>query len=324
MNKARKNYIKSCEVSEVAEFTLGGYRQKVLIEGKTKNLPVVITLHGGPGSPVPFSVGCRGLFPEWTERAVMVYWDQLGCGINNRKLDDGFTIRSFVDMTCELVSIIKQKFPDNKLFLFGISWGSILALNAAARLPEIIDGVLVYGQLLKNVFFNQEIAALFDSAAKKAKSGVQKILATGKDCEYAVLENNLKKLFKLLNTHTDAYFNKNSPRAPMGKIVKGLLTSPDYSFKDFSAVVKNGYKYNKTLWREILNMDLTPLLNEVNVKYIIMQGETDAVASTRTALNAVESRDNKNVTVKVVKNSGHMPSADAMDEIFTQLCELIK
>ena len=143
MNKARKNYIKSCEVSEVAEFTLGGYRQKVLIEGKTKNLPVVITLHGGPGSPVPFSVGCRGLFPEWTERAVMVYWDQLGCGINNRKLDDGFTIRSFVDMTCELVSIIKQKFPDNKLFLFGVSWGSILALNAAARLPEIIDGVLV-------------------------------------------------------------------------------------------------------------------------------------------------------------------------------------
>ena len=71
-------------------------------------------------------------------------------------------------------------------------------------------------------------------------------------------------------------------------------------------------------------MDLTPLLNEVNVKYVIMQGETDAVASTKTALNAVESRDNKNVTVKVVKNSGHMPSADAMDEIFTQLCELIK
>ena len=27
MNKARKNYIKSCEVSEVSEFTLGGYRK---------------------------------------------------------------------------------------------------------------------------------------------------------------------------------------------------------------------------------------------------------------------------------------------------------
>ena len=76
MNKTRKQYIKSCEVSEVVTLTLGGYEQKVLIEGKRKDLPVVITLHGGPGSPVPFSVGCRGLFPEWTSKAIMVFWDQ--------------------------------------------------------------------------------------------------------------------------------------------------------------------------------------------------------------------------------------------------------
>lgn len=31
----------------------------MLIEGKNKDLPVVITLHGGPGTPIPFSVGCR-------------------------------------------------------------------------------------------------------------------------------------------------------------------------------------------------------------------------------------------------------------------------
>ena len=81
MNKARKKYIQSCEVSEIAEVSLGGRVQKIAIEGKSKNLPVVIALHGGPGSPVPFSVGCRGLFPEWTDKAVMVFWDQLGCGI---------------------------------------------------------------------------------------------------------------------------------------------------------------------------------------------------------------------------------------------------
>ena len=62
MNK-RKRYIKSCEVSEIVNVNLGGYEQKILVEGKSKNLPVVVCLHGGPGSPVPFSVGCRGLFP---------------------------------------------------------------------------------------------------------------------------------------------------------------------------------------------------------------------------------------------------------------------
>jgi len=78
----RKAYMKSCEISEVRTVRLGGYDQKISIEGKKRDLPVVICLHGGPGLPVPFGVGCRGLMPEWTDRAIMVYWDQLGCGIN--------------------------------------------------------------------------------------------------------------------------------------------------------------------------------------------------------------------------------------------------
>ena len=75
MKKARKQYIESCEVSEVVTVTLGSYPQKIAIEGRKKSLPVVICLHGGPGSPVPFSVGARGLFPEWTDQAIMVYWE---------------------------------------------------------------------------------------------------------------------------------------------------------------------------------------------------------------------------------------------------------
>lgn len=121
MSKARKNYIKSCEVSEVAEVELGGYKQKIAIEGKSKSLPVVINLHGGPGSPIPFSVGCRGLFPDWTDKVIMVYWDQLGCGINNYKIDNGFKIENFVGMTVDLIKLIKSRFPGNKLFLFGMS-----------------------------------------------------------------------------------------------------------------------------------------------------------------------------------------------------------
>ena len=47
-------------ISAVEELMLGGYPQRVLIEGRTEDLPVVITLHGGPGTPVPFCAGARG------------------------------------------------------------------------------------------------------------------------------------------------------------------------------------------------------------------------------------------------------------------------
>lgn len=324
MKKSRKNYIQSCEVSSVKEVVLGGYKQKIAIEGKRKDLPVVICLHGGPGSPVPFSVGCRGLFPEWTDKAIMVYWDQLGCGCNNHKIDDSFKVENFVDMTCDLVCEMKERFPENKLFLFGVSWGSILALHAALRIHEKIDGVFVYGQVLKNLFFNDEVESAFDGAPQKARQAALRILEAGTDCEYAVLDKNLRKLYKLLRKYTDAYTNRNAPPAPVGEIIKGLLTSPDYSFKDFKAVVKNGYRFNKSLLLDHLKTDLTPLLSKVQVRYVMLQGDTDIITSTKNVLKAVENCNNENVSVKVIKDAGHLPSAAAMNECFNVLLQFIQ
>ena len=113
MNKKRKIAIQQNEISQVYTFDLGGYSQKVLVEGKSSELPIVIALHGGPGTPVPFSVGCRGMFPEFTDKFIMVYWDQLGCGINNYPIDDRFKISSFTDMTRDLISEIRKIFPKN-------------------------------------------------------------------------------------------------------------------------------------------------------------------------------------------------------------------
>ena len=323
MNKARKQYINECEISTLVTLNLGGYPQKVLIEGYKKDLPVVIVLHGGPGSPVPFSVGCRGLFPEWTKKAIMVFWDQLGCGANNRPLDDSFTIESFVKMTVDLICEIKSRFPQNKLYLFGVSWGSILTLKAATQCPEKLNGAFVYGHVLKNLFFNKEVKSAFFSAPVKVQAKVAKILSDGTDCDYKTLDKNLKTLYKLLNKYTNGYTNKNAAPAPIGIIVKGLLTSPDYTFKDFKAVMNNGYKYNKTLWRELLNIDLTAELSKITVPYAILQGDTDIVTSTSTVKAVAESSGNKNVTVTVIKNSGHMPSADAMAECLNILCRII-
>lgn len=62
MNKIRKAIIEPNELSQLKTYVLNGFSQKVLIEGKNKNNPIVIFLHGGPGTPIPFSAGCRVYF----------------------------------------------------------------------------------------------------------------------------------------------------------------------------------------------------------------------------------------------------------------------
>lgn len=312
MNKKRKEIIQKNEVSELFSFNLGGYEQKVLVEGKNRNLPIVITLHGGPGTPVPFSVGCRGLFPQFTDNFIMVYWDQLGCGINNYKLDDSFKIDSFVKMTSDLIDNIRKLFPENKIFLFATSWGSILSALVSEIKSEELNGVVVCGQIVKNVFFNNEvISALENSKISKNKLDIIKNATpdTAASKELKIINSSLTK-------YTDAYNNKNGSKTPLGSVIIGLLTSPDYKFKDFKAVVDNGYKYNNSLWSEILKIDLTDILSSVKIPYRILQGDTDIVASTSVIRNITESCNNENLNCKIIKNTGHFPSVEMMDAVF--------
>lgn len=315
MNKKRKEIIAGNKVSEIYEWKLGGYIQKVLIEGKEENLPIVVTLHGGPGVPIPFSVGCRGLFPEFTNRFIMVYWDQLGCGINNCELDDSFSIDSFVTMTLDLIYKVKKLFPKNKVLLLSMSWGSILSARLLEKDCKIVDGVLVYGQIIKDVFFNDEVVvALEKTKISQAKLEVLKAVKR---------ENASPKELQLVSTsirkYTEGYQNKKGTSAPMGPIIKGLLTSPDYRFKDFKAMVINGYQKNRSLWAEILQTDLSEILKKVQIPYVILQGDTDIVASTKKVKELVENSSNSNLQCEIVKNSGHMPGKGGMERVLERL-----
>ncbi len=312
----KKKIIKSNnEISELCSFSLGGYQQKVLIEGKRKDNPIVITLHGGPGTPIPFSVGCRGLFPVFTDEFIMVYWDQLGCGVNNYVIDDTFSIDTFVQMAEDLVEQIKAKFPNNKILIFSTSWGSILSAKLLEKHPQAVDGVVACGQIIKNVFICDEVknALAQTGISKKKLEKIKKVSAdnfVGKDLQ--LISSSLRK-------YTNAYQNKNGEKAPMGSIIKGLITSPDYTMKDFKAIMVNGYMKNTSLWKEIIRIDLSEQLKNVKVPYIILQGDTDIVASTKLVEELVASSDNANLDCKVVANTGHMPGVEMMNTLLTVL-----
>ena len=316
----RKDVISNNEISELCTFPLGGYEQKVLIEGKRKNFPIIITLHGGPGTPIPFSVGCRGLFPEFTDKFIMVYWDQLGCGINNYVIDDTFSIDLFVQMTEELVEHIKKKFPNNKVMILSTSWGSILSTKLLERNSHAVDAVIACGQIVKDVFICEEVKnTLCQSGIPKKKlERINNITVenfTGKDLQ--LISGSLRK-------YTDAYQNKTGAIVPMGPIIKGLITSPDYKIKDFKAIMVNGYMKNTSLWKEILRINLTEQLKKVEIPYIILQGDTDIVASTQTAKELVSISNNTNLRYKIIANTGHMPSVEMMDTLLSVLQETIQ
>lgn len=305
----RKKYIESCQVSELKTYNLNGYPQKVLFEGKNCASPIILYLHGGPGSPIPFCAGSRGLFPEITNRFIMVYWDQLGCGMNNYPIDNTFSIDCYTKMTVDLIKAIRNDFPENPINLFGVSWGSILAANAAVQVPELINRVVVYGQVTKDLFFNREV---FDTLEKvELKENERKKLEHLKTVN-SIGQKEIMTMAGLIHSHTEGYQAKSGKKPPIGKIIFGLLTSPDYTIKDFKAVMVNGTQKNESLFQELIHLDLRTALANITVPYLIMQGDTDIVTSTKFIESFVKESGNENLHFAVVKNSGHMPGGDGM------------
>lgn len=320
MKHNRKTVIATNEISELKTYSLGGYSQKVLIEGRYIINPIVIFLHGGPGFPIPFCEGCRGMFPEITDRFIMIYWDQLGCGINNCKIDDTFSVDSYVNMTVDLILEIKKEFPENTISLFGVSWGSVLAAKAAQRVPQLLYRVMTYGQVLKQLTFNEEVFHTLENTKIPAKLRQQ--LENMKNSKEHTLDE-MKLTMGWIRKYTEGYQAKGGGKSPLGSIIFGILTSPDYSLKDFKAIVINGYLKNKSLLTELMDIDLSDVLHNIQVPYLILQGDTDIVTSTKMISTFIESVSNDNIVFYCIQNSGHLPSSTGMDYIIKDGLEFL-
>jgi pimeloyl-ACP methyl ester carboxylesterase len=110
----------------------------------------------------------------------------------------------------------------------------------------------------------------------------------------------------------------------MGKIIRGIMTSPDYKFKDFKAMAVNGYAKNTSLITELSEIDLRDTLKSVSVPYHIIQGETDIVTGTSSIVSFVEEAGNPHLTCKVISRSAHIPGINGVQAVFEEICGLNK
>ena len=141
-----------------------------------------------------------------------------------------------------------------------------------------------------------------------------------------ITQEDLKLLSTCLQKYTDAYQNRKGKNPPMWPVIRGLLSSPDYHIRDLKAIMVNGYTNNPalftSLFQELLQMDLRPVLKEVPVPYHMIQGDTDVVATTEFVQALTETAGNPNLSCEVIKNAGHYPNMDTMEKALQALCTL--
>jgi proline iminopeptidase len=154
--------------SIVVEF--GGVPQRLDIRGRDVELPIVLFLHGGPGAPEsPTSWIYQS---AWEEFFVVVQWDQRGCGRSlPARAEDldlaAITIDRMVEDGAEVVAYLLKRFGRHKLFVLGHSWGTVIGVGLAQRMPERLFAYIGMGQVVNSVANETES---YDFALRRARA----------------------------------------------------------------------------------------------------------------------------------------------------------
>jgi pimeloyl-ACP methyl ester carboxylesterase len=128
---------------------LGGAQQWVTIRGRDRNNPVMLVLHGGPGSAM---AGLAPAFVPWEEDFTVVQWDQPGAGRTfraaGRRLPPNLAVESIARDGVELAEWLRGRLGKDKVILLGWSWGSILGVHMVKARPDLFAAYVGTGQVV--------------------------------------------------------------------------------------------------------------------------------------------------------------------------------
>lgn len=127
---------------------IGGKTQYYFITGENKNNPVLLFLHGGPGSP---EVAMNHFLPgeRLEERFTVCYWEQRGSGLSyGARLEaDQMTLELMVSDTIELTEYLMERFDQKQIYIMGHSWGTFLGTKVISARPELYKAYFGIGQV---------------------------------------------------------------------------------------------------------------------------------------------------------------------------------
>jgi pimeloyl-ACP methyl ester carboxylesterase len=207
LDSSGKPLANSIAVMEKVE--LGGSEQWITIRGKDVSKPVLLYLGiGGPGAG-GFPASALTLAPL-EEHFVVVNWDQPGTGKSYNAVPiSTLTVERFISDAHELTLLLRERFQEEKIYVFGLSWGTILGIKLVQAYPDLFYAYVGNGQMVnttENDRLGYEIA--LNIAAEGGNTRLEKRLLrngpppySGEDMaiKYAVYNN---VLFRYMDSAT--------------------------------------------------------------------------------------------------------------------------
>ena len=138
-------------IDQQMEIPVNGTKQAITIRGRDRSNPILLFIHGGPGAPeMPTSWTFQN---PWEDYFTVVQWDQRGSGKtyaanDPAKIRPTMTLPQMVSDSEAVVRYLRATYHQQKIFVMGHSWGTVLGLTLAEKHPEWLYAYIGMGQVI--------------------------------------------------------------------------------------------------------------------------------------------------------------------------------
>ncbi|OJT18855.1 hypothetical protein BO221_39780 [Archangium sp. Cb G35] len=304
-------------IASLEQVRLGGVEQWLLIRGRSLHNPLLLYLSGGPGTSEMAWV--RHFNAPLEEHFTVVQWDQRGAAKSYaaRKNGDDLTVEQFVSDANELLELLTTRFSQQKVFIVGHSWGSILGVLLAQRRPERVHAFVGTGQQV-NFLENDTLCHLrayelamrygdYKALARLARIGPPPY--TGRDMTQRYLT-----LYSLAGRHAGR-------RGLMPELLSSMLTAPEYSLRDKVQFFLGLRETFPRVYPQLAGLDLEAQVPRLEVPVWFLLGREDYVTPSELAVRYFDKLEAPRKTLLWFEHSGHSPPFEEpgrFNDILTQ------
>ncbi len=295
-------------ISQKLSVPINGVQQGMVIRGEDTANPVLLWVHGGPGMPdypltQQYPTDLTGLF-------TVVWWDQRGAALSYDSdiPADTMTIEQFIDDTLTVTDYLRERFNEDKIYILGHSWGSLIALQAAARSPARYKAYLGMGQMVHQLE-SEKLAYDYMLAAYRDRGDsdmVRKLEAAPVTMSGGTPEGYLKArdtaMHKLgIGTTRD-----------MESVITGVFLA-SWRFRGYTLQEKidlwRGRAFSRSfgLWDQLIRIDLRKSVPALQIPVYFLEGKYDYTCSTSLAQDYFEQLQAPVKGFYEFENSAHSP-----------------
>jgi pimeloyl-ACP methyl ester carboxylesterase len=262
-------------IATLEKLNIGGNDQWILERSENIDNPIILFLHGGPGTSQ--LTANRRNTRDLEKSFIVVNWDQRGAGKSYGALRDAakMNIDQFVEDTRELTLYLLKKFGKERIVLVGHSWGSVVGALAVAKYPELYSCYVGIGQIAN---MEEGEAASYRWTLEQAKKrNAKRAVKTLEKMGPPPYQGDWRAKTISERSYVARFGGEvhGSKLGAIGIVLGNVLFSREYSLIDRVNVFRGVLGSMKLLWPQLFKVDLFRSVPEMRVPVFFMEGRYD-------------------------------------------------